>query len=190
MTQLSGFSGEHPERKIEAAAFAPYPIAGDISLDGVWMSETSQNVRIIDQACDFSTGELTTRLAFHAGGHRAKIAVMAFCSRDQPTLVCQEISLEVDGACDIRVRAKIDLSGIEGRALRYNRDTPGKLNHRVTAHCFGRARAQYLHAASPTSLSCLEIGQNRSVRHWMVRDCKAGMRGALTAAGNLNSDSW
>jgi hypothetical protein len=25
MTLLSGFSGEHPERKIEAAAFAPYP---------------------------------------------------------------------------------------------------------------------------------------------------------------------
>ena len=126
MTLLSGFSGEHPERKIEAAAFAPYPIAGDVSLDGVWMSETSQNVRIIDQACDFSTGELTTRLAFHAGGHRAKIAVMAFCSRDQPTLVCQEISVEVDGACDIRVRGTIDLSGIEGRPLRYNRDTPGE----------------------------------------------------------------
>jgi hypothetical protein len=127
MTLLSGFSGEHPERKIEAAAFAPYPIAGDVSLDGVWMSETSQNVRIIDQACDFSTGELTTRLTFHAGGHQAKIAVMAFCSRDQPTLVCQEISVEVDGACDIRVRATIDLSGIEGRALRYNRDTPGEV---------------------------------------------------------------
>jgi trehalose/maltose hydrolase-like predicted phosphorylase len=126
MTLLCGFSGEHPERKIEAAAFAPYPIAGDVSLDGVWMSEATHDVRIVDQACNFSTGELTTRLTFRIGGHQAKIAVMAFCSRDQPTLVCQEISLEVDGACDIRVRAKIDLSGIEGRALRYNRDTPGE----------------------------------------------------------------
>ena len=126
MTLLSGFSGEHPERKIEAAAFAPYPIAGDVSLDGVWMSEATHNVRIVDQACNFSTGELTTRLTFHVGRHQAKIAVMAFCSRDQPTLVCQEISVEVDEACDIRVRATIDLSGIEGRALRYNRDTPGE----------------------------------------------------------------
>lgn len=126
MTLLSGFSGEHPERKIEAAAFAPYPIAGDISLDGVWMSEASQYVRIVDQACNFSTGELTTRLTFQVRGHQAKIAVMAFCSREQPTLVCQETSIEVDAACDIRVRAKIDLSGIEGRALRYNRDTPGE----------------------------------------------------------------
>ena len=61
MALLSGFSGEHPERKIEAAAFAPYPIAGDICLEGVWMSEAPQCVRIIDQAYDFSTAELTTR---------------------------------------------------------------------------------------------------------------------------------
>ena len=33
MTLVSGFSGEHPERKIEAAALAPYPIAGDICLE-------------------------------------------------------------------------------------------------------------------------------------------------------------
>ena len=42
MALLSGFSGEHPERKIEAAAFAPYPLAGDICLEGVWMSDTPQ----------------------------------------------------------------------------------------------------------------------------------------------------
>jgi hypothetical protein len=53
MALLSGFSGEHPERKIEAAALAPYPLAGDICLEGVWMSDTPQSVRIIDQAYDF-----------------------------------------------------------------------------------------------------------------------------------------
>jgi hypothetical protein len=127
MTLLSGFSGEHPERKIEAAAFAPYPIAGDVGIDGVWMSEAPQSVRIVDQACDFSAGELTTRLQFEVNDHRARITVMAFCSRDQPTIVCQEISIKVDTACDIRIRAKIDLSSLEGRALRYNRDTPGEV---------------------------------------------------------------
>ena len=35
MSLLSGFSGEHPEKKIEAAALAPYPIAGDVFLEGV-----------------------------------------------------------------------------------------------------------------------------------------------------------
>jgi trehalose/maltose hydrolase-like predicted phosphorylase len=126
MALLSGFSGEHPERKIEAAAFAPYPVAGDICLDGVWMSDAPQCVRIVDQAYDFSTAELTTRLNFNASGRRATIVVMAFCSRVQPTLVCQEIAIEVDAASDLKVRARIDLWGIEGRALRYNRDTPGE----------------------------------------------------------------
>ena len=126
MALLSGFSGEHPERKIEAAAFAPYPIAGDICLEGVWMSDTPQSVRIVDQAYDFSTAELTTRLKFKVKGHQAKIAVTSFCSREQPTVVCQEIAIDVDAASDLKVRARIDLSGIEGRALRYNRDTPGE----------------------------------------------------------------
>ena len=126
MALLSGFSGEHPERKIEAAAFAPYPVAGDICLEGVWMSDAPQCVRVIDQAYDFSTAELTTRLNFKVGGRQAKIVVMLFCSREQPTVVCQEIAIDVDAASDLKVRARIDLSGIEGRALRYNRDTPGE----------------------------------------------------------------
>ena len=126
MALLSGFSGEHPERKIEAAAFAPYPLAGDICLEGVWMSDAPQCVRVVDQAYDFSTAELTTRLNFKVGGRQAKVVVMSFCSREQPTVACQEITIGVDAASDLKVRAIIDLSGIEGRPLRYNRDTPGE----------------------------------------------------------------
>jgi len=126
MTLVSGFSGEHPERKIEAAALAPYPIAGDISLEGVWMSDAPQYVRVVDQAYDFSSAELTTRLSFKVGRRQAKVVVMSFCSRDQPTVVCQEIAIQVDAASDLKLRARMDLAGIEGRALRYNRDTPGE----------------------------------------------------------------
>src|SRR4051812_14634250 len=86
MALLSGYSGEHPERKIEAAAFAPYPIAGDICLEGVWMSDTPQSVRIVDQAYNFLTAELTTRLKFKVKGRHARIAVTSFCSREQPTV--------------------------------------------------------------------------------------------------------
>src|SRR6478736_3854484 len=96
MALLSGFSGEHPERKIEAAAFAPYPVAGDIYLAGTWMSDAPQSIRIIDQAYDFFTAELTTRLIFKANGRQANIAVTTFCSREQPTVVCQEIAIAVD----------------------------------------------------------------------------------------------
>jgi protein-glucosylgalactosylhydroxylysine glucosidase len=126
MALLSGFSGEHPERKIEAAAYAPYPLAGDICLERTWMSDAPQSVRIVDQAYDFSFAELTTRLRFKADGRQANVTVLTFCSREQPTVVCQEITIEVDAACDLRARASIDLSGIEGLALRYNRNTPGE----------------------------------------------------------------
>jgi trehalose/maltose hydrolase-like predicted phosphorylase len=126
MALLSGFSGEHPERKIEAAAFAPYPIAGDICLQGVWMSDAPQCVRVVDQVYDFSNAELTSRMNFKVGGRQAKIVVVSFCSRVQPTVVCQEMAIEVDAVSDLKVRARINVSGIEGRALRYNRDTPGE----------------------------------------------------------------
>ena len=127
MCLLSGFSGEHPEKKIEAAALAPYPIAGDICLEGVWMSDAPRCVRVIDQAYDFSTAELTTRLSFAVEGRQAQIAITAFCSREQPTVVCQEIAIEVGAASDLKVRARIDVSGIDGRALRYNRDPRGEV---------------------------------------------------------------
>jgi hypothetical protein len=145
MALLSGFSGEHPERKIEAAAFAPYPIAGDICLAGVWMSDASQCVRVVDQTYDFSTAELTTRLNFTVSGRRATIVLMAFCSREQPTVVCQEIAIAIDAASDLKVRARIDLSGIEGRALRYNRDTPGEAKP-STDGSSGKARERFRHA--------------------------------------------
>jgi protein-glucosylgalactosylhydroxylysine glucosidase len=41
------------KKKSRTAALAPYPLAGDICLEGVWMSDTPQSVRIIDQAYDF-----------------------------------------------------------------------------------------------------------------------------------------
>jgi trehalose/maltose hydrolase-like predicted phosphorylase len=157
MTLRSGFSGEHPERKVEAAAFAPYPIAGDVNLNGVWMSEASQYVRIVDQAYDFSTGELTTRLIFKVRGHQAKITVMAFCSREQPTIVCQEVSIEVDTACEIRIRAKVDLRASKGEHYDTTVTHPPKPNHRATARCYGRARGQCRHAALLTSPSCEEM---------------------------------
>ncbi len=126
MALLNGFSGEHAVRRIEAAALAPYPVAGDLAIDGVWMSDASDAVRIVDQAYDFETGELTSRFVFSVGEREARVEVLTFCCRAHPTLVCQEIVVEVDAACDLRLRAKVDISGIEGRALRHSRTTPGE----------------------------------------------------------------
>ena len=35
MALVSGFAGEHPERRIEAAATAAYPPAGEVAINGL-----------------------------------------------------------------------------------------------------------------------------------------------------------
>ena len=126
MALLSGYTGEHPERRIEAAAVAPYPVAADIALEGVWLSDAPHQVAELKQSYDFATGELTTQFVFTAGDRAARVAVTTFCSRTDPTLVCQEIAIEPDGACDMALRAVVDARGLDGRALRHARDTPGE----------------------------------------------------------------
>ena len=118
LTLISGYTGEHPERRIEAIAVAPYPVAGDIQLAGVWLSDSPQSVTIIDQAYDFGTGELRSRFKFTAGGCTASIEVLLFCSRDEPSLVCQDIAVKVDKSTDLSLKALVDGRHVDGRALR------------------------------------------------------------------------
>ena len=123
---VSGFAGEHPERHIEAAAVAPYPLAGDIAVNGVWLSDVPHQVRELRQTYDFATGELSSSFAVEAGGRSLRCEVLTFASREDPTLVCQELSVRADGACDVQLRAGIDAAGVGGRALRHLRETPGE----------------------------------------------------------------
>lgn len=39
MTLVNGVAGEHPERRIEAAAPVPYPLAADVCIEGIWLSD-------------------------------------------------------------------------------------------------------------------------------------------------------
>jgi trehalose/maltose hydrolase-like predicted phosphorylase len=126
LTLISGYSGEHPQRRIEAIAVAPYPVAGDIQLAGVWLSDAPHAVTIIDQAYEFATGELVSRFEFEAEGCKARIEVLVFCSREEPSLVCQEITVQVNQDVDLTLKALLDARHVDGRALRYLRDTPGE----------------------------------------------------------------
>jgi hypothetical protein len=96
LTLVSGYTGEHQVRRIEAAAVAPYPVAGDIQIAGVWMSDAPHQTMAVDQSYDFACGELTSRFEFAAGDGRARVQVITFCSHDLPSLVCQEISVNLD----------------------------------------------------------------------------------------------
>ena len=87
------------------------------------------------------------RLHFKVRGRRAKIVVMSFCCREQPTVVCQEVAIDVDAASDLKVRARIDLSGIEGRRADFVTATrPEKPILPATGRCSGKARERFRHA--------------------------------------------
>ncbi|MBV9725732.1 MAG: glycoside hydrolase family 65 protein [Gammaproteobacteria bacterium] len=126
LTVISGYTGEHPQRRIEAMAVAPYPVGGDIQVAGVWLSDSPHAVNVIDQVYDFATGELRSRFEFTADDCKASIEVLIFCSRDEPSLVCQDIALKVNRAIDVSLKSLIDGRSVPGRAVRHLRDTPGE----------------------------------------------------------------
>lgn len=126
MALVSGLAGRHPVRDIAAAALAPYPLALDLRLDEVWLSDAPQALTIIEQAYDFATAELTTRMVFQPETRRLEIEVVTFCSRDHPNLACQRSTFRLDGLAALTLRPLIDARGVEGRALAYERRTPGE----------------------------------------------------------------
>lgn len=125
MALVNGFSGLHPEKKIEAAAVAPYPLAGNLAIDGVWLSDVPHQVTVVDQGYDFANGELTSRLRFATDSATAEVEVLTFCCRHQPTLVAQEITVRTDAACEIKLQAMVDPAKVHGRLAARTLKTPG-----------------------------------------------------------------
>lgn len=123
---VSGFVGEHHETRVEAAAAAPYPLGGAIAIDGLWAEDQPGAVKPLDQVYDFATAELTSRLAIRLGERRAEVEIITFASRTHPTVVCQRVTVEVDGACDLKVRSRLDVQGLRGRMVERRLDTPGQ----------------------------------------------------------------
>jgi trehalose/maltose hydrolase-like predicted phosphorylase len=126
LTLVSGYTGEHPLRRIEAAALAPYPVAGDVQVGEVWMSSAPERAQSIDQAYNFACGELTSRFEFTAAGAKARVEVLTFCSRDLPSIVCQEMVVDLDRTGPLGLKSIVDARHLDGRALRHFRDTPGE----------------------------------------------------------------
>src|SRR4051794_35729663 len=114
---VNGFWGRHPKDGIPAFAVAPYPLAGDVAIDGRWVSQTPEDVRFIDQRLDFATGELTSRFIVDVGGVRASVTVVTFCSRTDPALVLQEVTVTCDDDASILVRATASTVDVPGRRL-------------------------------------------------------------------------
>ncbi len=125
MALVCGFAGLHAEKKIGAAAVAPYPLAANLALDGVWLADLPHQLTVIDQAYDFSNGELTSHVRFEAQGITADIEVLTFCCRHQPSLVVQELAVRLDKACDVKIQSLVDAGGVPGKLKALTCGTPG-----------------------------------------------------------------
>jgi protein-glucosylgalactosylhydroxylysine glucosidase len=113
-TMVSGFAGLSPEDGVEGFARAPYALATDVELNGVWASLAPQWCRLIDQRYDFATGELHTRWSFRVDGATASVESVAFCPRTVPSLAAVEIAVRVEGPADVRLAAGVDPTGVPG----------------------------------------------------------------------------
>ncbi len=145
MALLCGYSGLHPQRKIEAAAVAPYPFAGNLSIDGVWLGDVPHLVTVVDQAYDFSSGELSTHLRFGVGEVTADIEVLTFCCRHQPTLAVQQVTVRVDRACGLKLQSLVDTDGIEGYLECHTAKPPGEDKNEIDGSLCWKSAAGFSH---------------------------------------------
>ena len=111
---MNGFVGVDPATQVEGFARAPYPLALDLSVDGVRLSDLAERSTLREQRYDFATGELTTELTFAALERTAEVRIVQFCSRTFPTVCAQQIDVHVDGPCALELSVGIDPDGIPG----------------------------------------------------------------------------
>src|SRR5439155_22107455 len=106
-------------------ARAPYPIAGDVEVDGHWLSSHPDRARFLEQAYDFSCGELRSCFEFEPGSACVRVDTVCLCCRSLPTLVAQVVHLEVSRDCELTVAAGLDHAGLSGRWRSRRTRTPG-----------------------------------------------------------------
>jgi trehalose/maltose hydrolase-like predicted phosphorylase len=111
---VNGLAGLDVSDGLEGFARAPFPLAADVSLDGVRMSRAEQHVRFIEQRYDFATAQLTTVLEYRVDEATARVEVRQWCSHVLPTIVVQEIGVTVDRAADVIVTVGVDPTGVPG----------------------------------------------------------------------------
>src|SRR6202011_4395948 len=122
---VNGLVERDPVEDGEGFAQGPYPIGGDVVVDGHRLTWLPEQVRFITQSYDFSCGELHTVLVFRPQQVAARVETLVFCSRSLPTLVLKEVAVEVDGDCNLTLTGAIDPAGIRGNLVSRRTMTPG-----------------------------------------------------------------
>ena len=116
ITMVNGFAGLHPADGVEGFARAPYALAVDVRVGGVWASAAPEWVELTSQRYDFSTAELHTSWRFRVGETTATVETTAFCSRTVPSIAALEVTVRTDGIADLEIAAGVDPTEVPGFA--------------------------------------------------------------------------
>ncbi len=126
MALVSGVAGEHRDRRMEAAANCPYPLAADVSINGVWLSDQPWSASELVQTYDFLTAELSSSFAFTVGERRVDVEVVTFASRTAPSIVLQQITARPTSAMKLGLRSIVETAGVRGTVIARRTNTPGE----------------------------------------------------------------
>jgi protein-glucosylgalactosylhydroxylysine glucosidase len=122
---VNGLVERDPVEDGEGLARAPYPLWGDVEVDGCALTSRPEAARLLEQAYDFSCGELRTHFVFQPGSTGLEVEDLVFCSRSLPAVVVREIKAQVSAECDLVLCSGIDPTGISGGWLSRRTQTPG-----------------------------------------------------------------
>ncbi|QNM82605.1 glycoside hydrolase family 65 protein [Sphingomonas sabuli] len=124
---VNGVVGLDPERRIEAAAYVPFPLALDLAIDGARLSTQPFAASSLEQDYDFSAGELTTRVDVVLAERKLSLSVRTFCSRSHPHIVLQETEIRSADNATLTVESGLSLDkSSRGNVVRRRLGTPGE----------------------------------------------------------------
>jgi hypothetical protein len=111
---LNGLAALHPALGIEYSPEAPYPLAGDLAVGSVRLSDRPECVRGGEQRYDFAVGELHTSCQVELDRVLLDVEVVTFASRSNPALVLQEVAVTPSEPCELTLSALVSTAHVPG----------------------------------------------------------------------------
>jgi len=118
LAMLNGLAALHPVQGIEYSPEAPYPLAGDLAVGSLRLSEWPHCVQQPEQRYDFACGELHSSFRAELDGTVLDVEVVTFASRSHPALVLQEVAVTASRACELTLTAVVSTAGVPGGVQR------------------------------------------------------------------------
>lgn len=125
---VDGLASIWADEEVEGFARGPFPLAAEVSVNGCSLRGVQDRALLIEQAYDFSCGELHTAWEFRAPDATLRFRTVTYCSRSQPTLAVQETEIVVDQPCRLRISALVDTSDLPGTQRFRSQSIPGSGN--------------------------------------------------------------